>query len=189
MKSFFSQLDLGLISHSSDPSRVAFLVEVKEFIKLGVCLSYKHKMKYLPYWGSSSAEVSRVLGVSAATVRSATSKMSAELWDQFGHDFFNRMADNPQLVRDRFNVVQNYRGMDDLFMFGFRQLLPKPVDGLDIKIRNCKKEIEFLKKHAKKSVEEEIKSLNHENLSYVLDLLDGEPGCDLRVKLINFFLK
>lgn len=210
MKSFFREMDLALVVHGSDEKRVGFLTDIKNYVKLGACINYKHKMKYLNHWGRSSTEVGRLLGVSDATVRSATLKMSTELWSQFGTDFFDCVKTKPGLAKKRFNVVKNYRGVDSLFLIGFKQLLvepvesvkpvkpvesvesvesAEPVESVDIDIKNCKKEIEFLKKHAVKGMSEELVLLDQKKVIYVLDLLASETGDDVRVELINAFLK
>ena len=190
MKSFFGQLDTELVLWGFDQDRVDLLDDLKGYVKTGECLSYKNKMKYLPFWGNSSTKTGRILGVSPATVRSAILTMSEELYEKkFGYDFFYVAETDLDAARDRFEVVKAYRGIDILFINGFKELLPiskAEIYDFDVDIKNCREEIKFLKKYTKNGVEDE---LNQENLNYVITLLTDKGGRNERFNLIKFLLK
>lgn len=194
MKNFFSRLDSALVSLGYDQNKIDFLNDVKQYVQTGECLQYKNKMLYLPLWGQSSAEMARILGVSDATARSAINRMSAELIEQFGYDFFDVVgADLPAAV-GRFDVVKQFRGLDDLMLPGFKQFLPA-LDGggvsTDISLDDCKLEAIFLRRYTKKAVELELEKLDMVRLRHLLALVDGfgaGAGGD-RLKLIKFLLR
>lgn len=192
MKNFFSRLDLALVTLGYDQNKIDFLNDVKRYIQTGACLQYKNKMLYLPLWGHSSAEMARILGVSDATARSAINRMSTELVEQFGYDFFDVVDENLPAAVDRFDLVKQFRGLDDLMLPGFKQFLPA-LDGggvsTDISLDDCKAEALFLRKYTKKAVELELEKLDMVRLRHLLALVDGSGGASGdRLKLIKFLI-
>ena len=183
MRSFFYNLDKTLedakISNNTNLYRLCS--DVKGFVCKGTFTRYKKVNILLRYWGEPDSYVAKMTGMKEGTVRVTRRNLSNELYELFGYDFFTviRPGDSSSIKEGlyRLSLAKKdisssdylYRELIDDIMYGSNTL-----EGINID--SCSLEIQFLLKHSKKAVQEEMAMLDKNKLAYLIKMLDNEEG-------------
>lgn len=188
MKSFFNRLDecIDLSSMRKDVAEERLLTEVKDWVKIGDFTNYRHKNQFMLCWGESDNYVSRVTGLSESTVRYSRKRMSDELYNKFGYDFFNVVLDGSEKslkeARLRFNIVKSNVNVSDYIGKDILDIIKRKGDSLGtidtsgVSLSDCSEEAKFILKYSKGAIEREARNLDARKLMYLIRILCGEEG-------------
>lgn len=195
MRSFFYNLDkLDYecdLNHNKDLKN--FCAEVREFIKRGSFTGYKKANILLMHWGSPDCTVSKLTGIKESTVRQGRRKMSNDLYELFGYDFFEivGVGDAKAIREGKYRLDLARMGFDsNNFLYHELKLAIQSDASVvdDIDISTCKAEIHFLVKHSKQSISRELACLDKNKLLYLIRMLNNETGSSMNIRnLIRCF--
>lgn len=197
MRSFFYMLDKTIeqsqINHNKKLED--FCYDVRDYINKGTFTKYKKVKTILGYWGQPDYYVAEKTGMKDGAVRQARRNLSNELYELFGYDFFNIIiiGDDEALKEGGYRLYLAKMGYSS-GNFLYREMISDirnrgSIDD-DIDISSCALEIQFLVRHSKQSIEEELSMLDKEKLIYLIRMLDNEVGSPLSIRnLIKCFEK
>lgn len=181
-KSFYNNLLSAKekIKENRDRPAAEVWSSVKDFITSGQFSTYKKASRLASciLEGYSDSYISRILGISETTVRVHTKNTSDELYKLFGENFCDLLIaykDNKEEVDKRVNSVLNWNMCAlSLLPEELVNMVGTSYKGKAVRLKDCKKEVEFLSKYSLSNIQEEFGGLNKDYLAYLIALLDGK---------------
>lgn len=183
MRSFFYNLDKTMsdAKDNGDKNLYRLCCDVKSFVCEGTFTNYKKAKTLMRYWGDSNSYVSKMTGLKESSIKATRRDLSVQLYELFGYDFFTVISKgNIEAVKEglyRLSLASKSVSADKYL---YRELIDSIVYGSeldsDIDFNSCAFEIQFLVKHSKKSIEEEMSMLDKNKLAYLIRMLDNEEG-------------
>lgn len=181
MRSFFYNLDKTMSDAQINKNMNLYRLcnDVKSYILEGSFTNYKKVNTLLRYWGDPDSYVAEMTGMKEGTVRVTRRNLSNELYELFGYDFFNAISSgDDEAIREglyRLSLARKdicadkylYRELIDSIVYG-----SNPKESIDL--NSCSFEIQFLAKHSKKAIEEEMAMLDKDKLMYLIRMLNNE---------------
>lgn len=197
MRSFFYNLDKTIsdaeVNRKYDLRD--FCYEVRGFVLEGTFTKYKKVKTIMGYWSYPDTYVSKMTGMAESTVRVTRRNLSEELYGLFGYDFFQVISIGDEkaitegkgrllLARRGYNASE-YLSQDLILAISSKSKIDDTID-----VKSCASEIQFLVRHSKQTIEEEISHLDVNKLGYLIRMLNNETGSltDIQ-KLIKCFDK
>lgn len=183
MRSFFYQLD-AMSRDAKQDDNLDLLVlcgDVKSYIMEATFTKYKKAKTILGVWGMTYSEASFATGMKGSTIREARKKLSNELYELFGYDFFTVVGEGSKKAisegRARLNLAKRgFRAEEFIPQEVLRGILSKAEvgGGEDIDVTSCGAEIQFLVRHSKQNIEYEMSKLDINKLVYLIKMLNNE---------------
>ena len=192
-KNFFrSMLDCkSEISRIRDLDAAKSYKELESFVVSGVYSSYKdaNSLANLSLGGYSDEYVARALGIKENTLRVYRNRVTSELNDLFGEDFFelllNYKAKKKEIERRlRFATKVNLTA-SDLVCEELLVLCKGLHSGNTYDIEDCKNEISILVKYSKSAVSASLRGIDRDKLAYLIFLLNTSGDLSCKYKLMN----
>lgn len=160
-------------------------IQVRNCVLSGDLTNHKNASKLLPYWDKPDCDVEKATGINSNTVRSARKKMSKQLYEKFGYDFFQviTLGGKEGLIEGAYRLDLVKRNVS-CWSFFSRDLIEKLVgndksdkgESLSYDLENCAVEIQFLLKYSNSRIDKELSVLDGKKLAYLLQVLDGTAG-------------
>lgn len=167
--------------------------DIMDYVMSGDFTRYKKAKTILRTWNWTDEAAAFSTGMKQSTIRVARRNLSNELYELFGYDFFKVVG-----LGDK-KAVADGRGRLDLVIRGFNaeeflsydlisSIFAKSDASDDIDINTCGQEIQFLVRHSKQSIEDELSVLDCNKLAYLIRMLNNETGSLTNIrKLVNCF--
>lgn len=195
MHTFFYMLNKTIESSEFNHNKKLedFCYKVKDFVQDGSFTSYDRARELMSYMNESDSFTAQMMGLTAGTVKQTRYKRSIELYEIFGYDFFNVIsAGDSKAIEEgerRLHLaIKSYKSTDFLYRELISTILSKGDVDSSIDISTCAKEIQFLVKYSKQSIERDIQGLDYNKLVYLIKMLDNEEGTPLDIRnLIKLF--
>lgn len=171
------------ITNDRDKEAARKYLEVKSFVESGSYSPYKYAedLAKLSLGGYADSYIARMLNIQENTLRVYRGRVSEQLESILGKDFFDLLANyqsNRREVDRRILCALKYNlTAEDLIC---SEVVVQSVmnegstEVFDLK--DCKREISFLLRHSKSTIETELKSLDKKKLAYLIDLLNSKSS-------------
>lgn len=179
MKSFFIRLNQTReLYERENTERSREVLEIVKRVDDYINRKFQKRIQHVRVATLPSKEAAQILGTSNSNVKVARKVMSDKLYEVFGEDFFERLA-NPTGIKEVRRIVNsldvNCDRLLPVEMIGYIDNLNYDVDD-DIDIKDCKEEIDYLYNNSINSMHTNILMLNGAKLKYLLSVLRGEKG-------------
>lgn len=182
-RSFFYSLDRIMETSKDEGNTEVYKIceELKEFIKSATFTRIKDSRLILGYWGEPDSYVEDVTGKSANSIRQLRLRLSKQLYELLGYDFFGLLEEGSQKSLRECIFRMRLASKDlEAKRYLYRELIDtvkanSEVDD-EIDITTCKNEIQFLVKHSRSALASEMSTLDMNKLNYLIRMLDNETG-------------
>lgn len=154
------------------------IAEINKYIFSFEWLSYrkaKDFMKEVVNYNFDYLKICEVTGRPYQSVRATVSMRASEAEEKVGYNTLNLLTQGKCTeAYFEFLIASGQFSMRNYAIGGIMDMLPEPNIDASVKFSDCEQELKFLKAVSKLNFADKISSLNKDNLSFLLAVLEGK---------------
>jgi hypothetical protein len=166
--------------NSGNKEQLELAMETKNFVKTTSIIKRKNWDVIRNFWNKPDTLIAERTGIKESNIRGIKKQVSDQIIALLGKDFISNMVvGSPEGVKDckyRLSVLQENKKVSNFFPYEFVDAVQNASVEIDFETRDCKAELDFLKRFSLPSFTKQLQELDPDKVAYLLRVLDRQAG-------------